>query len=107
MTKEKWDNMNYNQRYLFLKKNQFSSKYIYYEYKNLTTRQKELLKKEEKTDKELLKKATEALLSIDCQFSACEGFDKKPIDMKTCRRCWALYEIKQKYPEMVKETKHL
>ena len=51
-------------------------------------------------DKELLEKATKTLLFIECQFFACDGFVKEPEDMKTCKRCATLYEIKQAYPDL-------
>ena len=51
-------------------------------------------------DTELLKKATKTLLSIECQFFACDGFMKEPKDMKTCRRCWVLHEIKKEHPDL-------
>jgi hypothetical protein len=43
----------------------------------------------------LLKEVQNTLKRLDCQFFACEGYQKKPEDMKTCARCESIWKINQ------------
>lgn len=34
--------------------------------------------------------STEVLERVGCQFFACDGPNKRPVSMKTCRVCWQI-----------------
>ena len=46
--------------------------------------------------KKRIREWIEGIESLDCVFWACEGSAKNKVEnMKTCRKCWIAYEMRQ------------